>query len=129
MDKKTRNLINLGALKCCLCGLAITDQKDYSIEHYAPKSRTIPALANNPYNLRPAFKILNCIKGDLLPCQWHVVKIERCYRALKTYNLKARERRIVQQAIRIYENEQPVNPCTDCILSLSQEHCEQAKTR
>lgn len=39
MNKQTRNLINLGALKCCICGLAITKIEDASREHEPPLSR------------------------------------------------------------------------------------------
>lgn len=129
MDKKTLNLINLGALKCCLSGLTINSPADYSLEHYVPKSRAPEAITSNPYNLYPAIKILNTIKSDLLPCQWEVAKVERCYRALKNYHLKTREKQIVQAAIQIYESETPRNPCEMCILSLSQHYCDRARCR
>lgn len=129
MDKETLNLLNQGALKCCLSGMTITNPNDYSLEHYCPKSRIPESLANNPYNLHPALKVLNMIKGDLLPCQWEVAKIERCYNALKHYRLKAKDRRIVEGAIKIYESESPKNPCEMCILNLAKYYCEQARCR
>lgn len=62
MDKTTRNLINLGALKCCICGLAITREKDYSVEHCPPRSRQKELGPSKTY---PAHKWCNNDKGAL----------------------------------------------------------------
>lgn len=60
MNKKTRNLINLGALKCCICGLAITNADELSKEHEPPLSR-----GGSRDNWKYAHKKCNHDKGAL----------------------------------------------------------------
>lgn len=62
MNKQTRNLINLGALKCCICGLVIESPKDYSVEHEPPRSRQKELGKSNTYH---SHKKCNSDKGAL----------------------------------------------------------------
>lgn len=39
MNKRLRNLVNTKSLICCICGLAITDERELSKEHEPPLSR------------------------------------------------------------------------------------------
>lgn len=108
---------------CCLSGLPIINKSDWSREHYAPKSRIPPELAQNPYNIRPALKIINNIKGDLFPCEWQDVRLARCYKAIATYHLSHRHHQQILQAISIFESVQPTNSCQGCICALVPEYC------
>lgn len=62
MNRHTRNLINLGTLKCCICGLIIERASDYSVEHEPPRSRQAECGPSKTY---PAHKKCNHDKGSL----------------------------------------------------------------
>lgn len=112
-----------GHLICCLSGLPI-EKHDYSIEHYVAKSRILPELANLPGNIFPAIKIINNIKGNLIPCEWHELRVERLYSALIKWKLKPRNKKIIISALQRIESE-PVGtiPCNKCILRKYPEEC------
>lgn len=104
---------------CFLSGIEIPKGK-FSVEHYAPKSRIPKELAQNPHNLYPAIKIINFVKGDLMPCEWHKVRYEKIYHAYKNWNIKSADRKILRQAL----NGMPdINPCDYCICSIYKQHC------
>lgn len=108
---------------CFLTGLPILRRSDWSREHYAPKSRIPPFLAQQPYNIRPALKIINSIKGNLLPCEWIEQRAALCYRALQHYNLNSQQRAQVLKSMEIFINAAPVNPCAACICARAPEYC------
>lgn len=78
MNRETRNLINMGALKCCICGLAIERPADYSVEHEPPKSRQEECGLSKTY---PAHKWCNNDKGSLTLDEYRVFCELRAKRA------------------------------------------------
>lgn len=113
---------------CCLSGLPITCRQDFSREHFVPKSRTTPELSGNSYNIRPAIKIVNNIKGDLLPCEWMLVREERLLYALLYYKLTKHEKSIITKTLdRFATEKEQLNPCQYCILSSAKEQCDAAR--
>lgn len=128
MDKKIIDLIKRGELKCCICGLLIRSTKDVSVEHWVPKSRTTNQFYSVPENKKPALKIINQIKGNLLPCEWEETKISRCYYALEHYNLNLHNKNLIIAALDRFATEKgPLNPCQHCVLSLAKEYCYAAR--
>lgn len=116
-----------GNLICILSGLPI-EKNDYSIEHYCPKSRISAPLSEEPQNKYPAIKIINNIKGNLLPCEWCILRKERLYTAFIKWKLKPRQKQIVKQAIQHIESGYNINPCKDCILQNKPLECYNART-
>lgn len=114
-------------LICCLSGLQILSPNDLSAEHYCPRSRVPALFANHPYNIRPALKIINQIKGPLLPCEWERVKFDLCYHALISWNLNAPNENLIIQTLNNFGKEKGFyNPCRDCILSKVKKQCEKS---
>lgn len=108
---------------CFLSGLPIKAGQ-FSVEHFAPRSRLPYYLAWSKFNLRPALKIMNCIKGDRFPCEWEEHKISLCHTALKKWNLKSFERDSIIKALKLFEkSDGSYNPCSDCVLSIAREYC------
>lgn len=101
------------------------NRKDWTREHYAPKSRVPYYIAQNPYNIRPALAIINHIKGNLFPCEWQDARLRLCYRALQNYHLKPAWRQQVRAAIANYESAPAADPCADCICRFYREYCPQ----
>lgn len=115
-------------VRCCLSGLLIKRQKDLTVEHYVPKARTSSLFSEAPYNIKPAIKIINCIKGTLLPCEWVVLREQKLLEALERWNLTGNDRAIIIQALdRLATEKGSLNPCQDCILSAAKEHCYDAR--
>lgn len=103
---------------CFLSGIEIPKGK-YSKEHYCPKSR-LKILAQHPYNIRPAIKIFNQIKGGRMPCEWESQKYDLIYYAYKNWNLKLSDKKLLRQAL----NGMPkINPCEYCLCSQFQQYC------
>lgn len=113
---------------CCLSGLPITCRQDFSREHFVPKSRTTPEFSGDSYNIRPAIKIINNIKGDLLPCEWVLLRKERLLYALLHYNLTKHNKSIIIKTLDRFATEKELlNPCQYCILSNAKEQCDVAR--
>ena len=121
-------LLRLNQVRCCLSGLLIKKPKDLTVEHYVPKSRTVPDFSQSPYNIRPAIKIINTIKGALLPCEWVLVREERLLYALMHYKLTSHNKSVIIKALDRFATEKDVlNPCQHCILSNAKEQCDAAR--
>lgn len=100
--------------KCVLSGLDIPSGKS-TREHVAPKSKVPRFIAQQPYNIRPAIKIINNIKGNLFLCQWEDMKLDLCYHALYSYKLRPCDKHILRDAIEKFENEPRPEACEICI--------------
>lgn len=117
-----------GKIICCLSGLEILSQKDLSAEHYVPKARTTPDFSGDSYNIRPAIKIINSIKGALLPCEWALLREERLLYALLHWKLTKHNKSIIIKALdRLATEKDVLNPCQHCILSNAKEQCDEAR--
>lgn len=115
-------------LHCALCGCLIEAREDISVEHYVPKARTTHDLSGNSYNIRPAIKIINSIKGSLLPCEWHLIRRERLLYAIKYWRLTRHDEAIIIKALaRLATEKDLLNPCQNCILSNAKEQCDAAR--
>lgn len=99
---------------CFLSGLEIPKGKQ-NIEHYVPRSRAPKFITSNPMNLFPAHKVINCIKGNLLPCEWEYTKYELSYKAVHNWHIRNDDREFVKQAIKNWET-YIINPCQYCLL-------------
>jgi hypothetical protein len=103
---------------CILSGIEIPKGK-YSREHYCPKSR-LENLAQHPYNIFPAIKIFNHIKGSLMPCEWEEQKYDLVYHAYNNWHIKRDDRKLLRQAL----NGMPkINPCQYCICAKHVQYC------
>lgn len=109
---------------CFLSGLEIP-KGQYSREHIAPRSKIPSYIASIPYNIVPAIKIFNFIKGDRFLCEWEAQKFELTYNALKSWNLKKASKDVIVKALDRFATEKDLlNPCQRCILSkIATEHC------
>lgn len=106
------------AEKCFLSGIEIPKGK-HSKEHYVPKCRA-PLIAQHPYNIFPAIKIINHIKGSLMPCEWEDCKYDLIYEAYKHWHIRQDDKKILRQAL----NGMPkINPCEFCICSFYVDRC------
>lgn len=114
MSKK-KKLIDITQY-CFLSGEPIIRLKDLTKEHYCPKSKLPPSIANDPYNIKPAIKIINSIKGDLFPCEWEEQKTERIYHAIRNYNVDRYERALLGLVYEKFNIEGPKDVCPLCIL-------------
>lgn len=127
MKKRWREIADM-ELTCCLSGLSITRPQDFSREHYVPKARTTPEFSGDSYNIRPAIKIINSIKGALLPCEWVLLRKERLLYALTHYKLTAHNKSIIIKALdRLATEKDMLNPCQHCILSNAKKQCDKAR--
>ena len=127
MKRRWRKLYGM-ELTCCLSGLSITCPQDFSREHFVPKARTTPEFSGDSYNIRPAIKIINSIKGALLPCEWVLVRKERLLYALLHWKLTRHNKSIIMQALdRLATEKDTLNPCQHCILSNAKEQCDAAR--
>ena len=100
---------------CILSGLEIPKGKQ-NIEHLVPKSRVPKYIANNPYNLYPAHKVINCIKGNLLPCEFEERKFSLSYHALESWRMKSDDREFVRRTIENWEKNYQPDWCSICLL-------------
>ncbi len=106
-------------MKCILSGLEIP-KGQMNREHYLPKSRVPYYIAQNPYNIYPAIKIINSIKGDLYPCSWESCKFNLVARAYQNYNLRHGEKALVKWVL---DEMRPINPCEHCLASCYKQYC------
>lgn len=103
-------------LVCCLSGEPILRSKDITKEHYCPKSRVPKCIWEQKYNIKPAIKIFNNIKGNLLPCEWEWRKIDSVSYALNNFKLDNFERNLLEKVLKKYEMQGPQYVCNVCIL-------------
>ena len=101
---------------CFLSGEPIIRPKDLTREHYCPKSKLPLSIASEPYNIKPAIKIINNIKGDLFPCEWEEQKIGRVYNAIINYNLDNYERALLSLVLEKYKIQGKRDVCPLCVL-------------
>ena len=99
---------------CVLSGLEIPKGKQ-NVEHYCPKSRVPKYIWNNPLNWFPAHKVVNCIKSNLMPCEWEEEKFDLTYYALYHWNIKQPDKKFLQQTLEHWE-EWYRNPCELCLM-------------
>lgn len=117
-----------GDCYCILSSIKIENVKDLSLEHLVPQSRVEYGIAAQPENIYPAIKIINNIKGSLLPCEFEREKIHLFKKALRKNNLKKHEKDLVQEALdKSYSYH--INPCLYCILSKTCLLTQDTKTR
>lgn len=109
---------------CFLSGLEIP-KGQHSREHIAPRSKLPSYIASIPYNIAPAIKIFNFIKGDRFLCEWEAKKYDLTYHALQKWNLKQANKELIIQALDRFATEKDtLNPCQHCILSkIGMEYC------
>lgn len=108
---------------CFLSGLEIPEGSG-SKEHIVPRSRAPKHIVSLPYNIQPAIKVINHIKGDRMLCEWEDQKITLCTFALENWKLKATDKRIIINALAGFATEkEPQNPCQRCVLSEATEYC------
>lgn len=104
---------------CFLSGIAIPNGK-YSKEHVAPRSRVPQGIAQQPYNIRPAIKIFNFIKGNRFLCEWEEQKYDLIRHAYFNWNIKQQDKKLLRQAL----NGMPkINPCEHCICAKHVQYC------
>lgn len=106
-------------MKCILSGIEIPPRK-YSVEHYYPRCYLPPEIARNAFNLYPAIKIINNIKGSLRPCEWVNQRYNLIYHAVTHWNMKQADKKLCWEALKGMPK---INPCDYCIASIYSEYC------
>lgn len=102
--------------KCILSGLEIPKNRE-SLEHLVPRSRAPYAVINNPANIFPAHKILNCMKGDLLPCEFQRLKYDIAYKAIHKWDIKRSDIEFVRKSVANWEGGYNPDWCNICLLN------------
>lgn len=104
---------------CFLSGIEIPKGK-FSMEHFAPRSRLPEQIAQHPYNIYPAIKIFNFIKGNRMPCVWERDKYHLVLHAYYNWNIKPSDKQLLRKAL----NGMPkINPCEYCICAKHVQYC------
>ena len=101
--------------KCILSGLEIPKGKE-NREHLVPRSRMY-RFVNSPSNIFPAHKIINCMKGDLLPCEFEQLKYQIATKALYKWHIKEADRDFIRDAVINWNEGYRPNWCDICILN------------
>lgn len=101
--------------KCILSGLEIPEGKGTK-EHLVPKSR-IPMFAHTTGNIFPAHKVMNCMKGDLLPCEFEKLKYDLAIKALYDWHIKEPDREFIRKALANWYDGYSPDWCKICILN------------
>lgn len=104
--------------KCILSGLEIPNGQG-NREHLVAKSR-VYSLIDGQSNVFPALKIINSIKGDLLPCEFERLKYKLADNALNNWNIKQFDRNIIRQAVISWNEGYHPNWCDVCIINCKQ---------
>lgn len=81
-----------------------------------PKGRVFP-LINGQSNVFPALKIINSIKGDLLPCEFERLKMQIAKKAINCWNIKEIDRNFIREAMINWQEGYNPNWCDMCILN------------
>ena len=105
---------------CFLSGLEIPKGK-LSREHYFPKSLIPRNLHFVKNNIFPAHKLINEIKGNILPCKWEQKKFDRVLFAIEHYDLRSADREFCRKTLENWEQYR-IDPCVWCIM---QNRCNQ----
>lgn len=105
-------------IHCFLCGLEIPPGR-LSIEHYVPLSRADSVITGSPFNKFPAHKIINNMKGNLLPCEFEDRKWELAYKAIHFWSIKQVDKKYVERALKNWETYM-LDPCHFCLLNCKQ---------
>ena len=100
-------------MKCILCDLEIPTNKA-NREHYLPRSRVPKCMWNNPKNIFWAHYMLNAIKSNNLPCEWHEMKFDLTYNAILHWRMPEEDRAFLIQALANWEFYNP-DPCKLCL--------------
>lgn len=104
---------------CFLSGLEIPKGRA-SREHYWPKSLLPHNFYSSQQNIFPAHKVINEIKGNLIPCKWEQKKFDRVYFAIEHYDLRSADREFCRKTLENWETYKQ-NPCVWCIM---QQKCQ-----
>jgi len=107
--------IRRGSCYCILSGLPIYDPKQLSLEHAVPLSRGAYLETRQDYNIFPAYKIINNLKGNLLPCEWAAHRCDILQNALDRHKLTRDDKEIVEDALN-YVKVYNFQPCSICFL-------------
>ena len=99
---------------CFLSGLEIPKGK-LSREHYSPKSLITRNFHYTKNNIFPAHKLINEIKGNILPCKWEQKKFDRVLFAIEHYDLRSADREFCRKTLENWETYR-INPCQWCIM-------------
>ena len=105
---------------CFLSGLEIPKGR-LSKEHYWPKSLLPRNFYSPKQNIFPAHKVINEIKGNLIPCTWEEKKFDRVYFAIEHYDLRSADREFCRKTLENWEQYR-IDPCVWCIM---QNRCNQ----
>lgn len=100
---------------CILSGLEIPKGK-MNREHLVPKSRGRKRIVDNPYNIYPCHKVLNSIKGNLLPCEWEERKWNLVYHAIFLWKLPDEDKDFLEKTLVNWEHNYKPNFCEICLL-------------
>lgn len=99
---------------CILSDLEIPKGKK-NTEHYCPRSRVPKSIWNNPKNLFPAHKVVNCVKGNMMPCEWEEEKFDLTYHAMCHWNIRQADKEFLKQTLEHWE-EWYRDPCKLCLM-------------
>lgn len=106
--------------KCVLSGFEIPNGK-FSREHYLPRAVCPECIYTLPWNIFPAIKIFNQVKGAYYPCQWYDLRYDLCWHAYQNWNIKQSDRELLCRALK-YGMPQ-YNPCELCVARQFTEYC------
>lgn len=104
---------------CFLSGIEIPQGK-FSREHLAPRAKIPEQISQLPFNIKPAIKIFNMIKGSRFLCEWESQKYDLIYHAYKNWNIKPSDLRILSKAM---DGMPKINPCEYCICAKHVQYC------
>ena len=114
--------IKRGACYCILCGNKIENYKDLSLEHLTPIARVNYKLAAKSYNIYPAIRIINTIKGSLLFCEWMNERVDLLQNSLENHKLTTHERILIEKALESTYTYN-IDPCDFCIMYKYCQNC------
>lgn len=123
LRRKFRYDIRKDDCVCILSGIPILDVKDLSLEHGVPLSRGPHYECTQDYNIFPAYKIINNLKGDLLPCEFWALREKIYKKALWQYKLTQHDKQVIQAALNFIPRYK-INPCSMCFLY---ENCDESR--
>ncbi len=116
LRQRYRKTVDDKECRCILSGLLILNKNELSLEHLVPLCRWHGYEAKMPYNIFPAYKIINSMKSGMLFCEWLDNNEYILTKALRKNHLKKGDREIVEAALENipYYN---IDPCMYCFLA------------
>lgn len=81
---------------CAICGQPIQKNQKLTLDHWVPKNK---GGASDLTNLKPAHKICNSIKSNLMPNAFLRKKKALFENALENWHLKYQDKKIIQNAL------------------------------